>query len=231
MSYLQTGRPRSLRGIIRTRTLTGLGVIAANGVGFRMPVVSRPVSPIRSTVYRANPIARPMPTPISTPAQPVGGWQGRSPRRTGAPNQSNQNCISQANGSVVCGPATSTPGSNNGGGWQNNPNNPNGANSPSNIAALTALVETNPAAMSQQQWTQAQQAGLIPSTLPYGSAATLATSSTATASNAIDPATGIPYSQETGATAATTTSALAGVPIWVYAIVGGLVLMMIMMKK
>jgi hypothetical protein len=72
---------------------------------------------------------------------------------------------------------------------------------------------------------------LIPSTLPYGSAATLATSSTATASSAIDPSTGLPYSQETGATAVAPTSALAGVPIWVYAVVGGLVLMMIMMKK
>jgi len=87
-----------------------------------------------------------------------------------------------------------------------NPNNPTSAN---NLALLTQQYYNNPSSLTQQQWQQLQAAGVISSTVPYSNASLVSPSGSASTSSAIDPATGIPYSEELSAAtaaAATTTS-------------------------
>jgi hypothetical protein len=90
--------------------------------------------------------------------------------------------------------------------WGGNPpavsspwgSNPIGANN----AALAQAAEqyaTNPASLTQTQWSQLQAAGAIPATVPYSSAPLVPAASGTSASGAIDPATGVPYATELAA--------------------------------
>ena len=57
------------------------------------------------------------------------------------------------------------------------------------LAQLIQIYNTNPTALSPAQWSQLQQAGIIPSTLPYSSASLVQTTSapTVAASSVVDP--------------------------------------------
>jgi hypothetical protein len=84
-----------------------------------------------------------------------------------------------------------------------------------NLAQLQQIYQTNPSALTSQQWSQLQAAGTIPSTLPQSDASLV-------------PTTGSTALTTTDPTALGTTSTI---PVWLYVVGGGLVLMMFMMKK
>lgn len=57
------------------------------------------------------------------------------------------------------------------------------------LASAMAIYNTNPAALSQNQWSQLQAAGVIPSTLPYSSASQLPNAASAAAATTTTTAT------------------------------------------
>jgi hypothetical protein len=56
------------------------------------------------------------------------------------------------------------------------------------LAQAQAVYNSNPAALTQNQWALLQSAGIIPSTLPYTSASSLPTSQSTAAAAATAPA-------------------------------------------
>jgi hypothetical protein len=75
---------------------------------------------------------------------------------------------------------------------------------------MIQIYQTNPGALTASQWATLQQAGIIPSTLPYSSASAVATSVNTTATTTDDPncvaagCVGGPYPNCTCAAAAAT---------------------------
>jgi hypothetical protein len=186
---------------------------------------SSPVTPVTTPVQTA-PVT-------STPANPWGGsppqWQGNPSYGPGGPYNPG-------------GPNSPYGGYGGSGGYQggygNNQNSQYGPvssqNNQQNLALAQQVLATNPSSLTPQQWSQLQSAGLVPSTLPYSSAASLSPTittgaSTADASSAIDPTTGVPYATElaeaeagssSSATTALTTT-YAGLPLYLWLIIGG----------
>ena len=205
--------------------------------GRGMGLVSAPVA--GGLVYGSSavPVGRPAPyrpiggpVPIVDPVRVVGpvavgpsgwnppGWQQGPPGSYGSQN----------------------PWQNGGGsGWQNT----GGQNSLSNAQALQAaqaLYSTNADLLSPQQWTLLQNAGIIPSTLPYSSAGLVNTAATAASatSGAIDPTTGVPYATELAEASASSSSGLgalstdySGLPLYAWLLGGGVLLYVIMGKR
>ena len=108
-----------------------------------------------------------------------------------------------------------------------------------NLAQLQQLAQTNPAALTPQQFAALQSAGTIASTVPYSSAPQLATPA---AAGAIDPQcvaagmTGGPYPNCTALPSAAGASLdfsqpYAGIPLWGWIAGGGLVLILVLKKK
>ena len=175
-----------------------------------------------------------------TPTQPVGGQlASRVPRSYAIPARSDgartpQPPVYAPSGSGYAGAP-----------WGQKTPQPYGSSSPGgnlnaqslqtsgmNLAQLQALAQTNPSALTPGQLAVLQAAGTVASTLPYSSAASLAT----TAPSGIDPTTGISYAQEAATAAAGTGSmdlstAYAGIPLWGWLAGGGLAVMLIMKRK
>jgi hypothetical protein len=86
-------------------------------------------------------------------------------------------------------------------------------------------LQNNPSALTATQWQLLQNAGLVPGTLPYSSASLVGSGT----STAIDPATGIPYSQEVASAAPASTfdisaalqNTYAGLPLFVWLLIAG----------
>jgi hypothetical protein len=133
-------------------------------------------------------------------------------------------------------------GGQSGGGWSatsspygSSPQNPNNSQA---LAAAQALLATNPALLSPQQFQMLQQAGLISNTLPYSSVSNInpttpLTGSTIAATAVNDPncvaagCTGGPYPNCTcpataGSDIGTTLSeTVAGLPLYLWLLIGG----------
>jgi hypothetical protein len=131
-------------------------------------------------------------------------------------------------------------------GWSSSGGNPDNPTSQDNLAQLVLQYQSNPSSLTQTQWQQLQAAGVIPSTVPYSNAALV--NPQASGAGAIDPATGIPYSQELAAAtaaatpAATTTSSIFGTDAtngattifgidWYYVVGGGVLAYALLFNK
>jgi hypothetical protein len=98
--------------------------------------------------------------------RPVGGGSGPPVRGSGGiPGGS-------LRWHIPFGPPVSAPPS---------PAPPGGSISGLTLQQLLQIYNTNPSALTAAQWTELQQAGVIPSTLPYSSASLLPTSGSAVA--------------------------------------------------
>jgi len=111
-----------------------------------------------------------------------------------------------------------------------------------NAAQLEQLAQTNPAALTPAQLACLQASGTVASTLPYSSAASLAT--TGSVAGAIDPQcvaagmTGGPYPNCTALAAAAApatsfdlTALYGGLPLYAWLAGGGLALFLVMKKR
>lgn len=208
------GGDMRLRGL---RGMHGLGTIATQ-VGNALVASSDPVG--RANVRTAVII------PVrGIPARPVGsGYFGPAPVPPAPTTQWG-----------VTPPMAYSPWTAGNSPYGSSPLSPTGAS----LATAQALLQSNPSLLTQAQWTQLQQAGLVANTVPYGSASQIPSSTSAidpatgvpyatelaaaqSAAGAIDPATGVPYSQEVGASSIGTTldATYAGLPLYLWLIIG-----------
>jgi hypothetical protein len=216
--YMTAGRGfnRSAR-VGHYRGVRGLGTIATPVAG--------------SMILSSNPVGSPS-GGIADPRGIRGTWNTNYrlrmlPPQPGGPGPGGPMCPAWG-----CG--TPPPWQGGGSGWTaggnpygSSPLNPTG----SQLAIAQSLLQTNPSLLNPTQWQLLQQAGLVASTVPYSSAGQITTSS----GGAIDPATGVPYSQElaaaqagVGATATTaswftdpTQELISGIPNWALVAAGG----------
>ncbi len=99
--------------------------------------------------------------------------------------------------------------------WSNGGQNQNGG---LNLAQLQSIAQTNPSSLTAQQWAQLQQAGTIPSTLPYSSASLLPTTApigTVDTSTAVLSTTGLPSISDT------LNTTYGPLPLWGWLAAGG----------
>lgn len=197
------------RGGIQRRG--GLGTVATQ-VNGSIVVSSDPVR--RSAPVRAIGPARPTrPTNGTVTTMPY----GRPTRQWAGESQ-----ITPAWGNN--GPSTWSAGNSP---FGSSPTNPTG----SSLATAQALLQTNPGLLNQTQWQMLQAAGLVASTVPYGSASQINTPLNTTPVAANDPQclalgmTGGPYPNCTPAAAAATSTfdigtmlstAYLGLPLYVW---------------
>lgn len=222
--------------LMRTKNRRGLrrgGLGAATMVNGSLvwgssPITARP--PIRVLPGRTVAVAHPV--RAVGPAYPV-----NVPETTAAPTTTpapwtppwaNGGYGGRGNGS---GYGNGYGGGYGGSGW-NAASSPYGSQPNSTaLATAQALLSTNPSLLTQQQWTMLQAAGLVSTSLPYGSASLVnPTAGTAAAdTSAIDPATGIPYATELATAEAGSTSDIgttlsatyAGLPLYLWLVIGG----------
>lgn len=206
------------RGFRRSARVAGL----RRGLG----TIATPVA--GSMILSSNPVG-----PSGGIADPRGGgWNYQ--RRFGPPNMGPTGVRQMCPAWGCGGPSVWQTGGGGGGGWTaggspygSTPLNPN----PTALATAQALLQTNPSLLTPAQWQLLTSAGLVASTVPYSSASQIGTSG----SGAIDPLTGVPYSQELAAAQAgtigttTTTSwftdptqeVISGIPNWALLVAGG----------
>jgi hypothetical protein len=252
-------RNRRRLGLVSTlvngSNIIGSTPITAHGTAQRSPtIVIRPVTPIivgsQKTVTASNPNLTP--SGQSANAAPAGGvsdatlWEWYQFGYALDSSQTNRliqggylNSSGRAN---TGGGAGSGAWAGNPGGWGNGSQyTPGYANplptSQNNLAQLTLQYQNNPASLTAAQWSQLQAAGVIPSTVPYSDASLINPASSATsaasASGAIDPATGVPYAtelaEEESGTTTTSTSSIGdlldadygGLPLFAWILIGG----------
>lgn len=173
------------------RRLTALGdVCSVDRYGNRVcgPSMSSTTVPVRGTIaYPSGGSVQPRPVPITPP------WGGWNP---------------------TIGPGAAQPA------WWARNGGYQGAGAPTQSAGINAqalaqmiqIYQTNPSALTASQWATLQQAGIIPSTLPYASASAVATTVNTTAPAVDDPncvaagCTGGPYPNCTCVASAATAS-------------------------
>lgn len=194
------------RGGVRRRG--GLGTVATQ-VNGSIVLSSDPVrrsAPVRA-IGPAYPVRRAPVTTMPSPGRPT-GWGGGS---TITPAWGNN------------GPSTWSAGNSP---FGSSPTNPTG----SSLATAQALLQTNPGLLNQTQWQILQAAGLVASTVPYGSASQINTPLSTTPVPANDPQclalgmTGGPYPNCTPAATATSSfdigtmlsTAYLGLPLYVW---------------
>jgi len=114
-------------------------------------------------------------------------------------------------------PQNAVPGGYQSGGYQSQFQNMQSGGM--NLAQLQQLAQTNPSALTTQQWAMLQAAGTVPSTLPYSSASQLSTAAPTTDTSAA-PASSFDLSAD-----------YAGIPLWGWLAGGGLILFLVMNKK
>lgn len=233
----------------RLRGHRGMGVSSAlvNGSLVYSNPISRPIGPARPVTGGGggiHPVSPTPPAPASTIPAPTFTlsqlWQYYQQGTTLTAEQmsrlQNAGYLTGGSGSGIrpLGPP----------GYSGGSQNPNLPTSQNNLAQLTLLYQSNPAALTQQQWNQLQAAGVIPSTVPYSDSslvnplASSASASTATDSG-IDPSTGVPYSTElaeaeaagsSGSIGTTLSADYGGIPLYGW-LAGGVVLYLLMSKK
>lgn len=208
------GRTRGLRrglGTVST-PVGGALVYGSNPVAVSRPA---PVSNIRYPVILPPiRIVTPAPTPAPTPTPaPINVRIGIGP--TWGPNPP----MSIFPGGY--GPTWTAAGSPYG-------STPAPVRGGASLSTAMALYQSNPSLLTQAQWTQLQQAGVVAGTVPYSSAGQTS------GSGAIDPATGQTYASELAAaqagsaTAVTSSSDIgttldatyAGLPLYLWLIIG-----------
>jgi len=230
----------------------GLGLVSTQ-VGNSLVFGS---SPITRGGFGANPPRRIITTPIAPIQSPIvgpvsGQWSGVRGNGNGGRTRVKRRQRSSSSGWQQNQWGQSSAGWQNGGGSGWGVNNQNSQSSSQALEQAVVLYQTNPALLTQQQFTLLQNAGYISTTVPYSSVGTLTpygSSSSALTSSSVaaeeaagtynDPncvaagCTGGPYPNCTCAASASSSlsESVGGFPLYVW-LIGGVGLILILKKR